>query len=345
MKRIIQLFVITAIFFVTSSALPVFAADAGKPIVLRIAAQQPGLNFYGFSTTLAKLVEQYGPAGSKLEVIPRGGSMSNQTTLDQGKCELAYTHVATAMWAWNGLPEVYGKYGQHKNIRFISPGYWARPYITVVARREYVQKSGLDTLEKMLLAKTPPRFIMKPQGSNVIPVFEGILKSVGKTWDEFKAAGNIIQVPQAQFSEMLKDARADVYVDAVATNHPGLTEIIMTNDLVWVPYSQKILDYMAKNYSMPTEIIPPASKGGYDGIPDEGYASPGDGQALLGHKDLPDEAAYLLAKLIVEKAADFRDDNGVLKNWNPSTDHQSLNLEMPVHPGAARYYKEKGWIK
>ena len=345
MNTCFRLLSVLAIALLTFSPPTASAAGAEKPFTVRIAAQQPGLNYYGYATTLAKLVEQYAPAGSKLEVIPRGGSMSNQTTLDQGKCELAITHVGTAMWAWNGLQEVYGKYGKHENIRFLTPGFMASPMMTLVARRDYVEKTGLDTLEKMLLAKDPPRFIMKPQGSNVIPQFVGLLKCMGKTWEDFQKAGKIIQVPQSQFSEMLKDSRADVYIDTVPHNHAGMTEILMTNDLVWVPYSDKILQYMADVFSLPTGLIRPESQGGYKGIPEEGFRAPADSHTLLIHKDVPNEVAYSMAKILAEHSNVMIEENGVLQGWDPNTMHETLSLPMPVHPGAAQYYKERGWMK
>ena len=318
------------------------AAGLDKPVILRVAAQAPGLSYYGYSTTLAKLLEKHGPPGSKLEVIPRGGSMSNPTTLDQGRCELGFAQVSSAMWAWNGLPEVYPTYGKHKNIRFLTPGFLTITYTTVLARRDYVEKTGQDTLEKMLAAKDPPRIIIKPQGSIVIPVVDGIFRSVGKDMEQFKKAGKIIQVPQSQFGEMLKDSRADVYIDEVPINHPGVTEILMTNDLVWVPFSDRIFKYMEDVMAMPPQTL---REGHYTGVSKEGYVTPGDGQNLLIHKDVPDEVAYLLAKLLCEQRKIIIEENGALQGWEPSQNLQSVDLAMPVHPGAARYYKEQGWMK
>ena len=337
-RTICTLFVSLALL----SAVPAVgqAASLKDPVVLKIAAQAPGLSFYSYASTLSKLLEKHGPPGSKVEAFPRGGAMSNPTTLDQGRCELAFAQELTSMWAWNGLEDVYGTYGKHKNIRFLTPGLMSKTYFTAIARRDYVEKTGQDTLEKMLLAKDPPRFIMKPQGSMAIPLFKGYVASVGKNFDDLKKAGKVLQVPQSQFSEMLRDSRADVYIDNVPLGHPGVTEILMTNDLVWVNLPEKMLTYMAENLdAVPTKM----PKGGYQGVAED-WPTTGDGQNLIIHKDVPDDVAYFLAKLLVEKSDVFVEENGSLKGWDPTTMHETLQRAMPVHPGAAQYYKERGWM-
>ena len=332
---------LSLVFLVLAPAAAFAALD--KPLNLRVITQAPGSNFYGYATTLSKLIEKYGPPGSKLEVIPRGGSMSNPTTLDQGRmCELGFALSSSSMWAWNGLPEVYGQHGKHRNIRFLSPGFFNFTYFTAVARREYVEKTGLNTLEKIFDAKDPPRILIKPQGSIAIPILEGILRSVGKNMEDLRKAGKILQVPQTQIGEVLRDNRADVYVDAVPPNHPGVVETLMTNDMVWLPLSDRIMKYMEEKMSMKPQIIP---EDAYKGIPKGGYKTPADGQVMLAHKDLPDEVVYFLAKLLCEQTAILIDENGPMKGWDPTKDHQVLNLDMPVHPGAVKYYKERGWIK
>ena len=341
MAILLRLFL--TIVLVSFALFPITASAAlDKPVILRVITQAPGSNFYGYATTFSKLIEKYGPAGSKLEVIPRGGSMSNPTTLDLGRCELGFALVSSSIWAWNGLPEVYATHGQHRNIRSLAPGFLTVTYTTVLARREYVEKTGLDTLEKMLEAKDPPLIIIKPQGSVAIPVLEGIFRSVGKNMEDFKKMGKILQVPQAQFGEMLRDNRADVYIDVVPTNHPGVTEVLMTNDLVWIPFSDKIIKYMHDVMAMVPQNL---AEGGYKGIGKEGYLTPGDGQNFLIHKDVSDEVAYFLAKLLCENKNILVEENGSLQGWDPAQNLQSINLVMPVHPGAARYYKEQGWMK
>ena len=204
-----------------------------------------------------------------------------------------------------------------------------------------MQKTGLDTLEKLILAKSAPRFMMKPQGSMVIPMFSAVVESVGKNFDDLKKAGIVTQVPQSQFSDMLRDGRADVYIDNVNAGNPGFTEILMTNDLVWVDLSEELLAYMSEHlYTKPGKM----PKGEYPGVTED-WPTTFDGQNLIIHKDVPDDVAYFLAKIIVENVDFFIEENGGLKGWDPTTMHETLDLAMPVHPGAAQYYRERGWMK
>ncbi len=79
--------------FVLCLAVMLFApaagvAATGKPITFSIVAQPPGSGPYGYATTMAKFMKEALPEGSTINVIPRGGSMVNPSTLNMGKAVL-----------------------------------------------------------------------------------------------------------------------------------------------------------------------------------------------------------------------------------------------------------------
>jgi len=60
----------------------------------------------------------------------------------------------------------------------------------------------------------------------------------------------------------------------------------------------------------------------------------------LAHKDLPDDLVYLVVKTVLENAAELArahpaSKETLLENWK-------RNTVIPFHPGALRYFKEKG---
>ncbi len=317
------------------------AAGEADPLNLKVIAQQPGSNFYGYSSTLAKLVEQKCPPGSRLDVVPRGGSMGNPTTLDQRKGDLAFSLVGSTAWAWTGLRDVYPAYGEHRNIRSVTMGLMNYVYTVAVARRSFVESTGLDSMEKIVMAKDMPRLAMKPQGSVVIPVVAAIFRSQGKVFEDVRKAGKLVQGQPSQIAEMLRDRRVDVYIDCIPVNHPGFVEATMTNDLVFLPFSPKMLEYMAKNMGMPPVPMP---GGTYKGQKED-YPSPVDGQCLLAHKDVSENDVYRITKLLMENRSALIEENGPLYGWDPEKNRSMEGNPVPLHPGAARYYKEIGWLR
>jgi uncharacterized protein len=62
---------------------------------------------------------------------------------------------------------------------------------------------------------------------------------------------------------------------------------------------------------------------------------------LIIHEKASDEAAYLISKTLWENHAEFEKVHKLLKDWTPSR-FVSKNAMIPYHPGAIKFYKEKG---
>ena len=66
------------------------------------------------------------------------------------------------------------------------------------------------------------------------------------------------------------------------------------------------------------------------------------GTAIYGRSDTPDDFAYIVAKAM--------DEQQQLQQWRHLNLSYNIHTvwngnEVPLHPGAARYYKEKGYMK
>jgi len=66
------------------------------------------------------------------------------------------------------------------------------------------------------------------------------------------------------------------------------------------------------------------------------------GTVLYGRDDMPDEFAYTLAKAMDEHQ-DLLQWSNVGYSYNPHTVWKAFGV--PLHPGAARYYRERGYMK
>ena len=68
------------------------------------------------------------------------------------------------------------------------------------------------------------------------------------------------------------------------------------------------------------------------------------GTVIYGRDDMPDDFAYTLAKAIDEHKELLQWANGAMNySYSPSTVWKAL--DVPLHPGAARYYKQVGYMK
>ncbi|KHT61830.1 hypothetical protein RJ45_20720 [Photobacterium gaetbulicola] len=308
------------------------------PIELSIQAQQPGSSFYSYATTISRLLNDSFPKGSNIQIIPRGGSTSNPTILNAGRADIAFALSYTAKLAYDGDESVYGNRGAHKNIMGITGG-MHNSYTLVMARKGYVESTGYTTLEEMLNSdKNKPVLGMKPQGSVAIPIADTILKSVGSSVEQMRSERKLVQAQPSQLGELMRDNRIDVYIDNVPVNHAGVTEVSLTNDLVFIPLPTSAIETL-QNQGMFGAELPTDT---YRGMNDE-YVTTATGMVIMANKEVPEDVVYNFTKTLIEGRTALVSENAALENWDPRTAKEIEFSAVPLHPGAQKYYESLGW--
>ena len=305
---------------------------------LKIGAMRLGTSWYVFGATLAKLLQEAMPAGTNVEVVARGGGVGNPLAVDKGKVNIALANVATVVWAWNGHPIVY-KGKQYRNIRALV-GNLNSVWITAMLREKYIARTGNDSLEKALLAKKDaPRIVMKPAGSSVPVVADMIMAAMGTNRKEIEShGGKIIQVGAKQIPALVRDGRADLYFESAMKGHPSTTEASLTGNVRFMDLPDNVLSALAKEGLNPLPM-PQFFKG------QSGPTKAVDmGTLVIGHKDMSVDQAYLITKTICENKEAMTLAHKAWKNFDPALAGKPEKTGIPLHPGAEKYYKEKGWL-
>ncbi len=311
-------------------------ATAPPHQALVIAAMPPGSSWYVFAATLAQLLEAQMP-GRSMEIFARGGGTGNPTLVERGKATIGLCQVATAVWAWDGLPLAFHGV-QHRRIRALVGGLNS-VWMTAVAREDYIGRSGHDTLDKMLRATPGPRIIMKPPGSTVPVAADMILAYYGLSRETIAAnGGRIIQVAVNQIPEMLADGRADVYFETAIKGHPALTEAATTAGIRFLDFDSGLLDHLARQ-GMTPKPLPAWFKG-----QSKPTASVDCGTVLITRDDLPEDVAYLITKTLCEKRDVMLQAHKAWADFQPPASHRREVTGIPLHAGAERYFRERQWL-
>ncbi len=312
------------------------AATAPPHRALVIAAMPPGSSWYVFAATLAQLLEAQLP-GYSLEIFARGGGTGNPTLVERGKASIALCQVATAVWAWDGLPLAFHGV-KHRRIRALVGGLNS-VWMTAAAREDYLRRTGFTTLEQILRATPGPRLIMKPPGSTVPVAADMILEHYGLSRERIAANGGaILQVAVNQIPEMLADGRADLYFETAIKGHPALTEAATTAGIRFLDFDDGLLKYLA-GQGMTPRPLPAWFKGQA-----KPTASVDCGTVLIARDDLPDDMAYLVTKTLCERREAMLRAHKAWADFEPATSHRREVTGIALHPGAERYFKERQWL-
>lgn len=300
-----------------------------------IIAEEPGGGWYTYGTTFSKIIADNTKGEYSVDLIPRGGGMTNPVAVNNGKADFGFATSNASAWAKDGLTDIY-KGKKNTELRSMLNGL-QEAYTIVVARKAWVESTGNDTLEKIVNADNVV-IATSPTGSQVPIIANFMFEALGTDLQTLRKEGKLIQVGGGQMSQMLRDNSIDVFIENVPANHPSVTEMTLTSDVVYIPFPQKVLDALAK-VGLPTGIMKAETYKGQS----KDYINPVSASVFLTSTHVDDDTVYAITKALVEGQEKIKATHAPLRVWTP--EKSALQSTLPLHPGAAKYYKEKGWIK
>jgi TRAP-type uncharacterized transport system substrate-binding protein len=213
------------------------SAELKGPVKFTFASMPLGSAWYVYAATMAQMLRKVLPEGSAIDVLPQSGGIGNPLLVSQAKADVGLSNVATARWAFDGVYEYQGR--QAKNIRALAGGL-NTVFAAVIFREDFIKKTGMDSIEKIVAQKYPARFIMKTKGSLSVPVAEIIFSTYGVKLDDFKTWGgsSTMASPEA-ITNTLRDGRADFTIDVVPPGQPAVAELAMTADVRFLSLNDK----------------------------------------------------------------------------------------------------------
>ena len=128
----------------------------------------------------------------------------------------------------------------------------------------------------------------------------------------------------------------------VTKGHPAATQIVTVNDMLVLPLPGNVINGMVEKYGWaPAEIPANTFKGQTTPVKTVKAVS-----NILVNADVPVDIAYIFTKTIMENAEKLPKIHAALSDFDPKKAAEpALNGNCPLHPGAAKYYKEAGLIK
>jgi len=321
-----------------SSASTAAASDSAKPVNLTFAAQEVGTTAYVYASAIANIFQDGLPAGSNIEVTTTSpGGVGAPVVLEQGQCDLIISNGAPAKWAATtgilGNPPV-------KNVRSIGGGL-DEAFINVMFTQAFVDKTGIKTLEELVEKKYPVRIAIKSPGTFGELACARVLEAYGVNYDTVKSwGGSVTHTGSAAIGSLLKDGKADMTIDHVGPGQAATTELCMTTKMFFPQMSDAALKKLSLVGFDAYTIRPNTWNGQTQAI-----KSCGSPQLVLVSADVSEAAVYAMTKALCENTDKLVNASAALKVFDPAHAWEPLKVGAPLHPGAERYYKEKGYIK
>ncbi len=310
-----------------------------KPTTMTWVAGGVGGGWYAQAGGLARLITEKEPK-IILKVVP-GGGVVNPVRLSMGKDGLAWGVTFVDKMAYKGMAPVYKK--PNPNVRSMG-GIFGISYIHVLAAADQNMKSMKDLADKVKAGKSI-KVAMPMKGTSDLPLVKRILGFYGISFKAIEdAGGKIFQAVYADMVSLYKDKHVDFVFTHLALPGAAITEMTVSRKSTLLSVSKDCIDTLAKELgTIDTASGKAQIKGGtYENNPKDVPAVPTAAELLVG-KHVPDVVAYTILKVIGDNIEEVHKINNKNRTFLPETGWKMV--AVPLHPGAEKYYKEKGYMK
>jgi len=224
---------------------------------------------------------------------------------------------------------MYAKDKPRTNLRLIA-NIQDPSYVLVAAKAE----TGITDLAQLRQKRGPVRILTAGIGSDAAR----ILAHFGLSRETIAASGGRVG-STAEDRETFDVVIGGGGGMTTAPEWSIWTEISQKFDLTFIQLPDDLLATLAREGEQERGVIP---AGLYRGVDRPIPTVVRTGTVVYGRADMPDDFAYVVAKAM--------DEQQQLLQWRHLNFSYNVHTvwngyEVPLHPGAARYYKEKGYMK
>jgi TRAP transporter TAXI family solute receptor len=297
------------------------------PKAVTIGSNPPGTGYYAVASGLAKVVSQ--GTGMQMSVQPHSGTSTMLPLLNSGEMEFGTINAVDVGLAYRGPSYKIGgrnPFQYSPNVRVIQRG--SPLLVGLLVRKDSPIKNVTDVKGKRMTGEYPAHLAV---WYNMF----GHLASAGLTWNDVK----VVPVPAVNDGvDALVQGRADVTEHAL-----GAAKTKEADTAIGVRHVS--IDCSAEGQARLKKAVP----GYYGRVVKAGTATAvvedtcflAYDTYLVASKLVPDHVVEATLKAISDRVEELHPVHPLLKEW---TRERFVDPEptLPYHPGAIRYYKDKG---
>jgi TRAP transporter TAXI family solute receptor len=278
--------------------------------------------YYPLGVAIGKIYSDRLP-NVRTQVQATKASVENLILLQQGRGEIAFALGDSMKAAWEGDAEA-GFKTRLDRLRTIGAIY--PNYIQIVATAD----SGIKTLADL---KGKSLSVGAPKSGTELNS-RAILAAAGLS---YKDIGKVEYLPFAESVDLMKNRQLDATLQSAGLGVASLKDLSTSTEITVVSVPRETVDKIgppfvaamipANTYTGQEKDVPTAAVVNY----------------LVTSSAVSDDLAYQMTKLIFESLPELANAHAAGKEIK--LENAAAGSPVPLHPGAMRYYREKGLIR
>ncbi|MGQ0286644.1 TAXI family TRAP transporter solute-binding subunit [Pasteurellaceae bacterium 22721_9_1] len=312
---------------IASVAMAAFSAQAAEEQFITIGTGGQTGVYYVVGTSICQLVNRdTAKTHVKCNAPSTGASVANLNAIADKQMDMGIAQSDWQYHAYNGTSSFQGK--KNDKLRAVFSLH-AEPF-TLMARDDSGIKSFDDLKGKRVNVGDP--------GSGTRATINVIMAAKGWTDKDYKVAAELKPAEMAS-------AMCDNNLDAITYNvgHPNgaLKEAAASCDSHLVSVTGPEIDKLVEEHSYYAKAVIPG--GLYKGT-DNPVETFGSYATLVTSEEVSADKVYAVVKAVFDNFERFKRLHPAFANLKEQ-EMITNALSAPLHEGAARYYKERGWLK
>jgi TRAP transporter TAXI family solute receptor len=284
--------------------------------------------YYAAGGAICRLVNKDRKShGIRCSVESTGGSVFNINTIKAGELDMGVAQSDVQFNALKGAANFKdaGAYGDLRAVMSLHP----EPF-TVLSRKELNIKTFTEFKGKKFNVGNP--------GSGTRASMEELLGAMGWKMSDFGLAS---ELKADEHGPALCDGKIDGFFYAVGHPSANIQDPTTTCGAKLVPLTGAAMDKLVKQHAYYAYATIPA--GLYPNNPQE-TKTYGVLATFVSSQKVPADTVYAVVKAVFDNFEEFKKLHPALSHLKPEGMIKD-GLSAPLHAGAVKYYKEKGWIK
>jgi TRAP transporter TAXI family solute receptor len=301
-----------------------------------------GGGWYAICNGIAELMRE--KAGLDIKVVPGGGAQ-NAVLIQKGEADIGMGLPPLLQAAVNGEDPYRGQ--KMPDLRALAGNMSLNTvHFYVAADSPFASM----TVEEIVRGRKPIRLAISRPGLSDVWAFDKIMRFYGlctgprveecyRTWQT--AGAKFVRGSYAEQARAFTSHNVDGTFAFLAVPADSITEASVGRPLKLLPLSEPLLEHLTE-FGIGKGTIPP---GAYPKAANakETIASATMGTTVIVSVKMAEALAYTLTQTFNDNAERMRKLHASLADYAPALGY--LQLGVPLHPGAERYYRERGYLK
>lgn len=283
--------------------------------------------YYAAGGAICRLVNKdRAKHGIRCSVESTGGSVFNVNTIKGGELDLGFAQSDVQFNAVKGQGQFKdGSVGDLRAVFSVHP----EPF-TLLTRKEANIRTFADTKGKRVNVGNP--------GSGTRASMEELLGALGWTMKDFSLAS---ELKADEHGPALCDGKIDAFFYGVGHPSANIQDPTTTCGAKLASITGPAVDKLVADRPYYAKVTIPG--GLYPNNPEPAQTY-GVLATVVASAKTPADTVYQVVKAVFDNFDEFKKLHPALANLTPETMVKD-GLSAPLHEGAARFYREKGWIK